>query len=1022
MSKPLPRVPVTWDWSGVVTDKDDRKIQLGELTSLINYRRTVEGRLQKRLGNDRTITSSFFGATFAGPVTDVVPSDALIIRDTSNQLFVRSATDGYGYYRGTDVRAHPTWSRIENGHPPGGVHKPLVVLGNESGTSLFCLSLGIADSTWSKRIEVTERDAATGVVLCRPSFINAPNASCFTAAAASNGDVWVAWVETSTQTTIQTRQLGTFGTVVTAGSIFVSGYEIKDVKLRLMPNNQLMVVAVSVDTIGATYEVKRYHAYLNTATGGAKVSPAEVTATVAAGPVIGSINVSPGLSIADSQDSTGTYHYHLWYASDTTTLKVHTVSVTPADLTASGADARSVTVSAADRRYIGATAGYRTAGGVSVVVSSIAKAVTIGTTPAATRAFEDTVVKSVSGADTVLARSAYLAADDAFKVGTTRYILTGHDDYVEETPAQRGYFVRDLDGRIATSILDGVGGGFAFNGNVAGSFDLSGGHTVSPAVSGNKVYLPLLESGEAESIYEPVLATVDFAATWDSKALGIVPGGVPKYVSKEDTATELAPIHYPFLDLAVSNNGGGANYSRNRIAYRYTTVNASGERVPSAPRTTLEVQFTASLPADGFILSVPSLRHAIGPTWVEVFMSDDQDEGDHATAGTELYLAKRVPNDPTADTVAVNIGDPQQFVAGSGELLDTTNLTERLVNTSVPPARLWAVWRGRLFGAGTPEDDIIYSQETRADHGYEFNAGGLSVVWTDGTGPITALYPLSYEAMVLFRRDAIGLIGGAGPDPAGNGNYVVQTISTQKGTTNPKGVVQGPQGIYFIETNGRPHVVTTGGQIVEIAKGYESYTAQVPTAAVHDAAQRVVRWYCSSGKQIKLDYAHPLLDQPAGQWGEDNNSNLPAAVGACVIGGSAVMVEAGTDTFLRQWQAGSDFDDNGTAVLTELVTGRMSPAGLLGEFDVDEVQLSSTRLGGDSAYTYTLTDDQGTAEPHPDIASAVADVAFRSAISRTREIRLRIQETSATGEGRSFDGVSMIVRPRGQRNFHRKTG
>jgi hypothetical protein len=173
-----------------------------------------------------------------------------------------------------------------------------------------------------------------------------------------------------------------------------------------------------------------------------------------------------------------------------------------------------------------------------------------------------------------------------------------------------------------------------------------------------------------------------------------------------------------------------------------------------------------------------------------------------------------------------------------------------------------------------------------------------------------------------------------------------------------------------------------------------------------------MRWYLASGKQLKLDYRFPLAEQPAGQWIEDSNSNLPAAVGACLIGGVAVMTEAGSSGVARTWQAGTTFADDGTAVLQDLVTGRLAPAGLLGEFDLDEFQLSSTRLGGDSAYSYTLTPDAGSAEPHADVASTTPDVWFGSALVRLRDFRLRIRETSATGEGRSFDGVACIIRPR----------
>ncbi|HKO83179.1 MAG TPA: hypothetical protein VJ140_01190 [Actinomycetota bacterium] len=947
-----------------------------------------------------------------------MPADSLIVRDSSNQLFVRDATDGKGYYRGTDLRAHPTWSRVENAHPPGGVHKPLLV---KSGGTLFFCSLGNEDDTYTKRIQVTVHDLATGVVQARPTFISADDIICYGAAPDSGGNVWLAWVESSAPTVIQTRKLSSVGAVVTTNSITVASTNFVDLKLRLMPNSELFLVAISVATGGG--DIKRYHAYLNTSTGAAKASPAAVTATVTGGPGAATITGGPGLSIADSADAPTAYYYHFWYAFDGTTMRCHRVEVDPTALTASStATVRTVTVPAGGTGVFhwGGTAAYVATGGTVWLFSSLTEG---DTSAGAYGSRVATVVRTVSGVDTTVGRSAYLAGDDVFKVGSSRFILTGFDDSVEddEPGIQKGYFVRDTDGKLVTSILDGQAGQFAFNGAIGPTgalydqvWRVSSGHTVGPVVSGTKVYIPLLASGSAKSLYEPTLATVDFAPVWDSRAPGVVPGGVPKSVSKEDPVTELTPIHSPYVALSITGNGSEpTNNSKNWAVFRYTTLNAKGERVPSAPSTTQELTFVNHDPVVSvYTVRVPTLRHAVGPTWIELYLSDNH-EVPADSDGDECYLAKRVPNDPTVDYVDVDLS-PGQHRAGSGELLETTNLEERLENGPVPPARLDCIWRDRMWLGGTPEDDLPYSQEKRPGYGYEFNEA-LSVVWQDGTGPVTAICPLSFDALVVWRRDAIGLVTGPGPDPAGNGNYVVQTISYGKGTTNPKSVVQGPAGAYFFNTSdNRPHVVTTAGAIVEISQGFESYLAQVPTASVHDVALGVVRWYCSSGKQLKLDYRRPVPGQEAGQWSEDSNSNLPAAVGAVVLAGAAVMVEAGTSLIARSWQVGTGFTDNGTAVLKDLTTGRLTPAGLLGEFDLNELTISSTRLGGDSAYTYTLTNDQGSTEPHTDAASTTQDVTFWSAINRTREFRLRIQETSATGEGRSFDGIGAVIRPYGK--------
>jgi hypothetical protein len=96
----------------------------------------------------------------------------------------------------------------------------------------------------------------------------------------------------------------------------------------------------------------------------------------------------------------------------------------------------------------------------------------------------------------------------------------------------------------------------------------------------------------------------------------------------------------------------------------------------------------------------------------------------------------------------------------------------------------------------------------------------------------------------------------------------------------------------------------------------------------------------------------------------------------------------------------------------------MGLAGFLQEFDSDWIHFSSTRLGGDSAYRYTIYNDQDVGEVHTDTASNTADVGFRTYRCRTRDIQMLIEETSATGEGRSWDGCIVEMRSYGRVQNH----
>jgi hypothetical protein len=150
---------------------------------------------------------------------------------------------------------------------------------------------------------------------------------------------------------------------------------------------------------------------------------------------------------------------------------------------------------------------------------------------------------------------------------------------------------------------------------------------------------------------------------------------------------------------------------------------------------------------------------------------------------------------------------------------------------------------------------------------------------------------------------------------------------------------------------------------------------------------------------------------PAGRWILDRRSEepFPEFKGARLIAGEPVVLLPGESDEIQLLDPSAGYFDYGAAVLKKQTTGRMSPAGFLSEFDVKEVQMSSTEVEPGSTYDYTLTRDTGETETKEDVTDETADVKFWSGIDRTRDVRLTIEETSAAGAGRKFDGVQFEI-------------
>lgn len=1001
---------LTFD-QGVKQSTYVRKLGPGDLTSLKNVRRPEDGPPEKRPGYDRETTSSFVGAAYQGPAAALVPSDVAMWRDSGDQVWNRQGSTGF--YRGTDRgQVVPRYQSLENQANEGRAHKPLHVLRN-GGTEIWEFSMGVAEGFVSG-YQVTVLDAATRQPLRETTRVGADGIVSWAAVVDADDTVWLFY----TRSAVGARHVvmahkwtsyDAFGTETTYADL--TGFKLESIDAWLLEDSgEVVVAATSFDGDTSPDTSVAWWSYLDAATGSAKVSPAPGSETNVDGGVEDPKGCN-GISILKSDGSDG--FFYLAYCrpgSGPDGVSWRRIRVNATTLAADDSSELQFIETGTNAALIGLAGGYLD-GTSEVWATTVLRAYADndlnvdlnggGTNVSSAVTYQH--VHDGTTTTTVLARAAYLAAKP-LQVEGAWYWLTGFQD---AEGAQRSYWWRDADGNLIVPMLDGEAATVLHAGGLAGGFggqDYTyagySGHVVDGAVlaSGDVVY-PLLRDGLTALSPDPVVATLNRDETFRSTARGILPGGIPKRVSPHDRVTELSPLQFPAEPLSIQGNGGEVTeHSENVVAYRYLTKAADGKIYVSSPSAVQTLTFLDyASPDTTYVVRLPTLRHVIGQTFIGLYGS--------ANGATNPFLQRVIPNDPDEDYIDLDVA-PASW-ADTGETLET--LGGALDQAPAPPCRIAFVHKDRLVLAGTPDDTIWPSQEFEEGRGPEFNEA-LAFSWGDGTGEVTAGCSLNEDAYVLFREDAIGVVAGPGPDGnAQNGAYSVATIPAQLGTTNPASVVQGPAGVYFKAAQDRRFYVTSGGVPIDVSAGIEDYLNETVTAAVHDTAARVVRFYCASGKKLILDAARPLPDQPFGQWYVDEGAGLRPAVGAAMIGGEPVALEAGDETSATTFKPGSGYTDDGEEILVDYVMGPLAPAGPLGEFDVLKAQLSSTHLGGDSVFNYVLTNAQGTPETHEDVANEEADVAFTVGFDRTREVYLRITETSATGRGRRFDGVALVV-------------
>ncbi len=990
-----------------------RRLQPGDFTSLKNVRRYENGPPEKRKGYDRTTTSSFVGGSYSGPAVDIVPdNDVLMWQDSAGQIWNRSGSTAY--YRGTERgQVAPRYQQLENQAGEGRAHKPLQVL---RGNELWEFSLGVAQGFVSG-YQVTVLDATTRQPLKETTRVGADGIVAWAATLDASNNLWLFYIKGSVgaRHVIMAHKWTSytgFGTETTYASL--AGYILQSIDAWLLTDTgEIVVAATSHDSTTSPDTSIAWWSYADTTTGLAKAAPAPVTQTNVEGGV-SDPRCCDGIAILKSDGSNGFFYLAYLRPSDSPDgVEWIRVRVNATTLAIDDSSALQFISGTGSPPFLGTAGGYLD--GTSEVWGTSAihlwdsnnlnvDASSTGRTNVSSQVAYKHVHASGVTTTTELARSAYIAAKP-LQVDGAWYWLTGFQD---GAGAQQSYFWRDASGNILSPLLDGEAAQVFHAGGLAGgfgstdySYEQYSTHVVDGCVlpSGNVAY-PLLRQGLTTLSPSPVIATIDLAPKIRSGVPGVIAGAIPKRVSVNDQLVELVPITAPYEPLTIFGNGGGPGvHSANVCTYRFLTQGADGKLYVSTPYPIQTLSFLDyASPSTAYVVRIPTNRNTVGRSYIALYGS--------ANGETVPYLQRVILNDPTVDYIDLDAAP--SLWADTGETLDT--LGGALDQSPLPPARIAFVHKNRVILAGTPDDSIWPSQELESGRGPEFNEA-LAFDWADGTGEVQAGTSLNNDAFVLFRQDAIGVVNGVGPDGnALNGAFQVATIPGKLGCSNPRAVAQGGQGVYFQAHQDSRFYLTGGGAPADITEGIEDYIGETIVAAVYHesgAGDKLVRWYCASGRRLILDIGRATAEQPYGQWYVDEGTGLAAVVDARLIAGVPVALEGGLSVVTSQ--PGTGYTDDGSDILTDYVMGPLAPAGMLNEFNTHNCQISSTQLGAGSTYEYVLTNDQGATETHTDITDATADVAFMTGFDRTREFSIRIRETDSGGRGRIFDGLAIEI-------------
>lgn len=296
------------------------------------------------------------------------------------------------------------------------------------------------------------------------------------------------------------------------------------------------------------------------------------------------------------------------------------------------------------------------------------------------------------------------------------------------------------------------------------------------------------------------------------------------------------------------------------------------------------------------------------------------------TAGITVHNA-------SGDVAAVTFADKLVVTDGAGNTpftWDGTSGAGGLTKlTNCPP--LWGVptvYYGKLFGIkDSDRATIVWSEEADPTTGYE--AAGYTNRWTLGQADTAALSALlgTNEALYVFRERSATAIHGAVTDEfstTGTRAGVSETV----GTASPWAIAVAERMIYFLDADGRPHVLEIGGTTVvpiwrDLAETCATiYRDYLRTArAVYDPNCNLVRFAVRASVgpapygEAHLCYAPGPTPQAVARF-ETDSGTLTSAVAVVKDddGAPTVMHGGGAYAYRHGTPAGSLWTDGGVAI------------------------------------------------------------------------------------------------------------
>lgn len=528
----------------------------------------------------------------------------------------------------------------------------------------------------------------------------------------------------------------------------------------------------------------------------------------------------------------------------------------------------------------------------------------------------------VVGSTTTLIRSVGLASK-AFIMNSSSYFLSAYS-----SPYQPTYYLMNSAGGVVSRIAYSNGGGYVTTGlpsvYVNGT-EASVGYLIKDLIQSVNKGTNVAAGTQTAGIYSQTgcnLVTFNFSAnSLITSEIGSnlnLTGGMlwsyDGYIASEQNFN-----YWPESVASVGSGSVVGSLSAQTYNYQatYEWTDNQGNAFRSAPSIPLTVvQSSGSV---GLRISVPTLRltyKTANPVKIVLYRWSTGQQTYYQCTSIDSPLL----NDTTVDSVTFTDAKSDAAILGNNIIYTNGGVIE---DTCAPACNALALWQSRLWLVDAEDPNLLwYSKQVIESAPVEMSdLFTIFVAPTTGaqgsTGPITALSSMD-DKLIVFKRNAIYMINGAGPDNTGaNSQFSDPTfITATVGCMNQRSIVFTPNGLMFQSDKGI-WLLSRDLSTQYIGAPVEAFNQYNVQSALNVPGTNQVRFTLSNGQTLMYDYYF-------NQWG--TFVNIPA-ISSTIYQNAHTYINSKGQAFQ---EAQNVYLDGSNPVLMSFVTSWFNLAGLQG--------------------------------------------------------------------------------------------